>query len=133
MAERELERLPDDLEAMKQAVEDAGGIKVIRFLLMYKQGRREIQRLIHPNAIITIKMGERPVSDRVVDAVWGFFATYATSGDVGAAVGPLLGWAAVEYIGRHDITFLLGATLYAAGVITVLKTISRLDTPLHPS
>lgn len=53
-----------------------GGIKVIRFLLLYKQGRREIQRLIHPNAIITIKMGGRPVNDRVVDAVWGFFATY---------------------------------------------------------
>jgi len=23
-----------------------------------------------------IRMGDRPVSDRVVDAVWGFFATY---------------------------------------------------------
>ena len=53
-----------------------GGIKVIRILLLYKQGRREIQRLIHPNAIITIKMGGRPVNSRVVDAVWGFFVTY---------------------------------------------------------
>jgi len=53
-----------------------GGIKVIRILLLYKQGRREIQRLIHPNAIITIKMGGRPVNDRIVEAVWGFFATY---------------------------------------------------------
>ena len=53
-----------------------GGIKVIRILLLYKQGRREIQRLIHPSAIITIKMGGRPVNDRVIDAVWGFFVTY---------------------------------------------------------
>ncbi|HCU89017.1 MAG TPA: potassium transporter [Gammaproteobacteria bacterium] len=53
-----------------------GGIKVIRVLLLYKQGRREIQRLVHPSAIITIKMGGRPVSGRVVDAVWGFFVTY---------------------------------------------------------
>jgi len=53
-----------------------GGLKVIRVLLLYKQGYREILRLIHPNAIITIKMGGRPVNDRVVDAVWGFFATY---------------------------------------------------------
>ncbi|MFT4560586.1 MAG: trk system potassium uptake protein TrkH, partial [Gammaproteobacteria bacterium] len=53
-----------------------GGIKVVRILLLYKQGRREIHRLIHPNAIITIKMGGRPVNSRVVDAVWGFFATY---------------------------------------------------------
>ncbi|MGB1883019.1 MAG: TrkH family potassium uptake protein [Gammaproteobacteria bacterium] len=53
-----------------------GGIKVIRFVLLYKQGVREIRRLIHPNAIITIRMGGRAVDDRVVDAVWGFFATY---------------------------------------------------------
>ncbi|MEM7465387.1 MAG: TrkH family potassium uptake protein [Pseudomonadota bacterium] len=53
-----------------------GGIKVIRCLLLYKQGMREIHRLIHPNAIMTIKMGGRPVHSRVVDAVWGFFATY---------------------------------------------------------
>ncbi|MCP5199288.1 MAG: potassium transporter [Gammaproteobacteria bacterium] len=53
-----------------------GGIKVIRCLLLYKQGVREIRRLIHPNAIITIRMGDRSVADRVVDAVWGFFATY---------------------------------------------------------
>ena len=53
-----------------------GGIKVVRCLLLYKQGVREIKRLIHPNAIITIRMGDRAVGDRVVDAVWGFFATY---------------------------------------------------------
>ncbi|MEQ8661193.1 MAG: potassium transporter TrkG, partial [Gammaproteobacteria bacterium] len=53
-----------------------GGIKVVRFLLLYKQGVREIRRLIHPNAIINIRMGNRSVGDRVVDAVWGFFATY---------------------------------------------------------
>ena len=53
-----------------------GGIKVIRILLLYKQGMREIHRLIHPNAVMTIKMGGRAVHGRVVDAVWGFFATY---------------------------------------------------------
>lgn len=54
----------------------AGGLKVIRCLLLYKQGMREIRRLIHPHAIVTIRLGDRPVDDRVVDAVWGFFATY---------------------------------------------------------
>jgi trk system potassium uptake protein TrkH len=53
-----------------------GGIKVIRLLLLVKQGIREIRRLIHPNAIIPIKVGGKPLPDRVVDAVWGFFATY---------------------------------------------------------
>ncbi len=58
------------------ACSTGGGIKVVRCLLLYKQGVREIRRLIHPNALIMIRMGDRPVSDRVVDAVWGFFATY---------------------------------------------------------
>lgn len=53
-----------------------GGIKVIRVLLLFKQGMREIKRLIHPNAIIPIKLGNKPIGDRVIDAVWGFFATY---------------------------------------------------------
>jgi len=57
----------------------AGGIKVIRFLLLIKQGRREIQRLIHPNALIPIKIDGKPLSGRVVDAVWGFFAAYVAS------------------------------------------------------
>ena len=54
----------------------AGGMKVIRVLLVCKQGLREIQRLIHPNAIIPIKINNKVVPDRVIDAVWGFFAVY---------------------------------------------------------
>jgi trk system potassium uptake protein TrkH len=53
-----------------------GGMKAIRILLIYKQGLREIQRLIHPNAIIPVKLGKKPVPDRVIEAVWGFFSVY---------------------------------------------------------
>ncbi|MDH5445153.1 MAG: TrkH family potassium uptake protein [Gammaproteobacteria bacterium] len=53
-----------------------GGMKVIRFLLLLKQGVREVKRVIHPNGVIPIKIGRKPISDRVVDAVWGFFAAY---------------------------------------------------------
>jgi trk system potassium uptake protein TrkH len=54
----------------------AGGIKVIRCLLVYKQGVREIVRLVHPSAEIPVKLGNKAVPHRVVDAVWGFFAVY---------------------------------------------------------
>ncbi|MAJ90819.1 MAG: potassium transporter [Legionellales bacterium] len=53
-----------------------GGIKVIRVLLLFKQGVREIKRLIHPNAIFTIKVGDKPIPDRIIEAVWGFLAVY---------------------------------------------------------
>ena len=53
-----------------------GGMKVIRILLIFKQGIREVKRLIHPNAIISVKLGRRMVPDRVIESVWGFFAVY---------------------------------------------------------
>ncbi|MBO1273137.1 MULTISPECIES: TrkH family potassium uptake protein [Shewanella] len=54
----------------------AGGIKVIRVVLLFLQGARELKRLIHPKAMFAIRIGNRSLSDRVVDAVWGFFSAY---------------------------------------------------------
>ena len=53
-----------------------GGMKVIRVLLLIKQGQREMLRLIHPNAQVTVKVGKLPVNNSIIDAVWGFFAAY---------------------------------------------------------
>ena len=57
----------------------AGGMKVIRALLLYRQGVREIFRLIHPDAIFLIKVGGKPMADQVISAVWGFFVLYIIS------------------------------------------------------
>ena len=54
-------------------------MKMIRAVLLYKQGRREIEKLIHPSALIPIKLGAKPVPDHVINAVWGFFALYILS------------------------------------------------------
>lgn len=56
-----------------------GGMKVIRVLLLIKQGMREIVRLVHPNAQVPVKIGRKALSDRVVDSVWGFFAAYVAT------------------------------------------------------
>lgn len=53
-----------------------GGMKVIRILLLSKQGIREVKRLIHPNGVFSIKFGQQAVPDRVVGAIWGFFSVY---------------------------------------------------------
>jgi len=53
-----------------------GGIKVIRILLLVKQGVRELKRLIHPNAQIVVKIGQKLLPEDVIQAVWGFFAAY---------------------------------------------------------
>ncbi|PSJ41328.1 potassium transporter [Zobellella taiwanensis] len=54
-----------------------GGIKVVRIMLLNLQGMRELKRLIHPRAVYRIKLGNKALADRVVEAVWGFFAAYA--------------------------------------------------------
>jgi trk system potassium uptake protein TrkH len=54
-----------------------GGLKVIRVFLLFLQGRREVDRLIHPKAVYSIKLGDRALPERVIDAVWGFFSAYA--------------------------------------------------------
>jgi trk system potassium uptake protein TrkH len=53
-----------------------GGMKVVRWLLIYKQGVREIFRLVHPSAEIPVKLGQKAVPVRIIDAVWGFFSLY---------------------------------------------------------
>ena len=53
-----------------------GGMKVIRIMLLYRQAIREILRLIHPHAVIPVKIGGRKTSTTVMDAVWGFFFLY---------------------------------------------------------
>ncbi|MFD2191074.1 TrkH family potassium uptake protein [Pistricoccus aurantiacus] len=53
-----------------------GGIKVIRIILILKQGMREVLRLIHPNAVIAVKIGKVSVPDSIAQAVWSFFSVY---------------------------------------------------------
>ncbi len=54
-------------------------MKVIRFLLLIKQGMREITRLIHPNAQIPVRIGGKTLPPNVIESVWGFFALYVAS------------------------------------------------------
>lgn len=54
----------------------SGGMKVVRWLLTWKQGQREVKQLVHPSAELPVKLGHKPIDIRVIDAVWGFFAVY---------------------------------------------------------
>ena len=54
----------------------AGGMKVVRVILLVKQGLREVHKLLHPNAMLPVRLGGQVVDNRVMNAVWGFFAAY---------------------------------------------------------
>jgi trk system potassium uptake protein TrkH len=64
----------------------AGGMKVIRVILLYRQAAREIRRLIHPHAVIPVKIGGQKTPASVMDAVWGFFFLYIASFALGVVL-----------------------------------------------
>lgn len=54
----------------------SGGVKVVRLMLFVKQAEREMQRLIHPDAEVPIKLQGKVVPDPIVYAIGGFFSVY---------------------------------------------------------
>jgi trk system potassium uptake protein TrkH len=54
----------------------AGGIKVIRLLIMSKQAGIEVLRLIHPRMVRPLRVGKEIIDSSVVRAVWAFFTVY---------------------------------------------------------
>lgn len=54
----------------------AGGIKVIRFIILAKQARAHIRRLIHPQAVSPIRVDGAVVSPSVIEGIWGYFTVY---------------------------------------------------------
>lgn len=54
-----------------------GGLKVIRILVLSLQGRRELNRFVHPNLVYPIKLGLRVLPERLIEGIWAFFSAYA--------------------------------------------------------
>jgi trk system potassium uptake protein TrkH len=54
----------------------SGGMKCMRVMLLFKQGYRELFRLIHPRGVRNVKIGERLVKPEVLSGVWGFFVLF---------------------------------------------------------
>lgn len=112
----------------------SGGIKCMRIMLLFKHAYRELFRLVHPRAVLSLKFGSRPVKDEVLAGVWGFFALFmllfvlsglalaalgvdlltaftavaACIGNIGPGlgeVGPLDNFAAIPALGKWVLSF----------------------------
>jgi len=53
-----------------------GGIKMFRTLLLVRQARRELKLLVHPSAVLPIRIGGQAIPDRVVYSVLAFIFLY---------------------------------------------------------
>ena len=56
-----------------------GGVKSWRVLIMINYARINLMKMIHPNAVISLKIGSKTVEDEVATSVWGFFSIYVIS------------------------------------------------------
>jgi trk system potassium uptake protein TrkH len=54
-----------------------GGPKIMRIVIMLKNSTQELKRMIHPNAVIPVRLNRNAVQERVVTNVLAFLAFYA--------------------------------------------------------
>ncbi|EFI41865.1 cation transport protein [Peptoniphilus sp. oral taxon 386 str. F0131] len=54
----------------------AGGMKVVRIVVMFKLVKREIQKVLHPKAVIPIKLNNKILNDEIVMGIMSFLGAY---------------------------------------------------------
>ena len=69
----------------------SGGVKVVRHLLMIRNGFVEFKRTLHPNAILPVRYNNRSISGNIVFNILAFFILYMLSFIVGALGFSMLG------------------------------------------
>lgn len=113
-----------------------GGPKIMRIVIMLKNSTQELKRMIHPNAVIPVRLNKMAVDERIVTNVLAFIAFYlliaissmvimsvlgndfdtaigavaATLGNIGPGigkVGPALNYADIQVLGKWYLSFLM--------------------------
>jgi len=67
------------------ALSTAGGVKIMRLLLLFRHLGTDLGRLSHPSRIIPVKLRSRRVPDKAFLSVWMYFFAYAMVFGLGIA------------------------------------------------
>ena len=70
----------------------SGGIKIVRLLLITKNNRQELKRIIHPNAFIPVRLDKRIISQSTVYNLLVFITLYFFVMCLGAFVVSFMGY-----------------------------------------
>lgn len=113
-----------------------GGIKIVRIVLLFKNSKLELKRLIHPQALIPVRLNRKSISQGIIFNVLAFFLLYivifafgslllsiigldfkssigavaSCLGNIGpglGTVGPVLNYGLVPDIGKWLLSFLM--------------------------
>ena len=55
----------------------AGGIKVSRVIILFKVVSRKLKSMLHPRAVLTVKLDKKPVDEETIDSVSVYLTVYA--------------------------------------------------------
>ncbi|MFT7592222.1 MAG: trk system potassium uptake protein TrkH, partial [bacterium] len=86
----------------------AGGIKIVRHVLIAKNGMTELKRLLHPSAVIPVRYNGRAVEQKIIYNILAFFFIYLTIFAMGTVVMTFYG---------YDLVTAAGATISSLGNI----------------
>jgi trk system potassium uptake protein TrkH len=120
----------------------AGGLKVIRTVLLVRHGAQEAFRMVHPRAVTPLRLGDRVVPERLRTAFLGFFFVYMVTLAVGTLLMALHGlptgsafgsvYACLNITGAAlgpvgDPEFYAGLPSSAKLILTVFMLLGRLE------
>lgn len=58
------------------SVSTAGGVRIMRILLLIRQSLGELSRLAHPHGVVGVHYGRWAVSDQMMFGIWGVFVSF---------------------------------------------------------
>ncbi|HBQ59569.1 MAG TPA: potassium transporter, partial [Balneolaceae bacterium] len=85
-----------------------GGIKMIRWMILIRNTAREIKQIVHPKAILPVRIGDQAINRNIQQTVLSFFILYIFIFALGAFIISLFG---------YDILSSIGASIAAIGNI----------------
>jgi len=56
-----------------------GGIKVMRVAILFKLLKKEMLRILHPTAEVTVKINQQTINDELSNTIYNFFIFYVVS------------------------------------------------------
>jgi trk system potassium uptake protein TrkH len=101
----------------------AGGVKIVRHLVMIKNSFMEMKRILHPNAILPVRLNENAVSQSVTHHVLAFIIVYLSVFVFGSL--------AVAFTGVDVITTLSAVATSLGNVGPGLGTVGPVDNFAH--
>jgi trk system potassium uptake protein TrkH len=69
----------------------SGGLKCVRWLILFKSLHRVFRQYIHPRGVFPVRLGGKPLSDQVLEKVWLYFLLYMISVIIGSLLLLLMG------------------------------------------